>query len=153
MVDITTTPGADTESADAAFGNDQITIAAGSTSGTASIAATDDAVADTASGESIDVSVTGDNHSGTTLGTATDTIAIIDNEAALPTVDLSSAAGSVLEGNSIAIDYVLDNASEAPLTLHYVITPNGVTEVSDITTALTGTINVPAGSASGSLMW
>ncbi|MDC1184895.1 hypothetical protein N8080_02850, partial [Alphaproteobacteria bacterium] len=146
------TSGAATEGTDYTDGSgniNDITISAGSTTGTVSFTPTDDSFYDAASNETATISVTGvSGGSASESGTQAVTITITDNESA-PTVTLSTASTSIDENSTdtITLTATLSNGTYQDVTVSIDGTGGTGTEGTDFGTV--SDITISAGSATG----
>ena len=139
------TSGTGTEGTDYGTISD-ITISAGSTTGTATFDPTDDSVYE--GNETAIVAITGvSGGSATESGTQSETITITENEAA-PTVTLSTSASSINEnsGSSLTLTATLSTATTADVTVTF-STGGGATEGTDYQTL--SNITISAGATTG----
>ena len=140
------TSGTGTEGTDYATVSD-ITISAGSTTGTASFTPTDDTTFEPNETGIIAIS-TVSGGGATENGTQTTTITITENDSA-PTVTLSSSASSIAEnaGSSLTLTATLSNATTADVTVSFSYTGTGTAGGTDY--ANVSDIVISAGSTTG----
>jgi alpha-tubulin suppressor-like RCC1 family protein len=143
-VDYATSDGTALAPADYTQANGTLTFAPGETSKTISLATVDDAAIESA--ETFSVALT--NLTGTaTLGTATQTVTIVDNDFA----NLTIADMSVTEGSNLVFTVTLSPASTGTVTVDYASVDgtgaNGALAGTDYT-SVTGTLTFAAGETS-----
>jgi hypothetical protein len=139
------TSGTATEGSDYSAISD-ITISAGSTTGTASFTVTDDSVYEGSEAATVSIgSVSGGSASLASSGTSA-SITLADNETA-PTVNLSSSYSSVLEdGSAITVTATLSNVAGEAVTVP-LVTSGTATEGTDY--AAISDITISAGATTG----
>ena len=132
--------------------NQDLTIPAGQTSGTISIAVNGDPVSEP------DETFTVNLNSGTnvTLGGDTQAVGTIVNDDNAPTVTIGDAP-TVTEGDTagdpLTANFPVMLSGNAPsnVSITYTTTPSSATAPSDYTAVTSGTLNIPAGSNSGTI--
>lgn len=143
-VDYATSDGTAQATADYTQTNGTLTFAPGETSKTISLATVDDAAIESA--ETFSVALT--NLAGTaTLGTATQTVTVVDNDFA----NLTIADASVTEGSNLVFTVTLSPASTGTVTVDYASVDgtgaNGALSGTDYT-SVSGTLTFAAGETS-----
>ncbi len=138
---------------DYTLANGTLTISAGNTTGTITIASiVDDGTAE--SNETVIVTLS--NPSNATLGSDdVHTYTIVDNDTAadnsIPTVDFNSASSSGSESaSSAAITVDLSSSHSADVTVNFSVTGTATGSGTDYTLA-NGTLTIPAGNTSGNI--
>ena len=138
---------------DYTLANGTLTISAGNTTGTITIAGiVDDGAAE--SNETVIVTLS--NPSNATLGSDdVHTYTIVDNDTAadnsIPTVDFNSASSSGSESaSSAAITVDLSSSHSTDVTVNFSVTGTATGSGTDYTLA-NGTLTIPAGNTSGNI--
>ena len=152
-VDFAVTGTATGSGTDYTLANGTLTISAGNTSGTITIASiVDDNTAE--SNETVIVTLS--NPTNATLGSDdVHTYTIMDNDTAadntIPTVDFNSASSSGAESaSSAAITVDLSSSHSADVTVNFSVTGTAAGSGTDYTLA-NGTLTIPAGNTSGNI--
>ena len=152
-VDFAVTGTATGSGTDYTLANGTLTISAGNTTGTITIAGiVDDGAAE--SNETVIVTLS--NPSNATLGSDdVHTYTIVDNDTAadnsIPTVDFNSASSSGSESaSSAAITVDLSSSHSADVTVNFSVTGTATGSGTDYTLA-NGTLTIPAGNTSGNI--
>ena len=142
-VDYATSDGSAESGDDYTAASGTLSIAAGETSKTISVAIDDDI--DNESDETFTVTLS--NASGADLGTSSATGTIRNRFVAAPTVSIAGGSGTEGDDESITFTVTLDAAPSATVTVDYA-TSDGSAESGDDYTAASGTLSIAAGETS-----